>query len=151
MFGDKIQHDCISTSFLQICRCKSHKLLLGSFLSKLYSHLIKLLRPIERLPVLLEASNSLLLVIHGLMPSATMHVLLWQLEHPSDDIQSKSSAELALIIYYVNKSTVQPKLHVEVRKVLRNGLPQVAACTCRDNLLHLMLGPFFFSLINCLE
>lgn len=77
MFGDKIQHDCISTSFLQICRCKSYKLFLGSFLSKLYSHLIKLLRPIERLPVLLEASNSLLLVIHGLMPSATMHVLLW--------------------------------------------------------------------------
>ena len=92
-------------------------------LSKPYSHLIKLLRPIKGLPVLHEASNSLLLVIHGLMPSATVHVLLWQLEHPSDDIQSKSSAELALIIYYMNKTTVQPKLHMEVGKVLRDGLP----------------------------
>ena len=120
-------------------------------LSKPYSHLIKLLRPIEGLPVLHEASNSLLLVIHGLMPSATVHVLLWQLEHPSDDIQSKSSAELALIIYYMNKTTVQPKLHMEVGKVLRDGLPQVVAWACRDNLLHLMLGPFFFSFINRLE
>lgn len=85
------------------------------------------------------------------MPSTTVHVLLWQLEHPSNDIQSKSSTELALIIYYMNKATVQPELHMEVGKVLWNDLPQVAACTCRDNLLHLMLGPFFFSFIDSLE
>ena len=119
--------------------------------SKLYSHSIKLLCPIEGLPVLHEASNSLPLVIHGLMPSPTVHVLLRQLEHPSNDIQSKSSAELALVIYYMHKTTVQPKLHVEVGKVLWDDLPQVAACTCWDNLLHLMLGPFFFSFINSLE
>jgi hypothetical protein len=40
---------------------------------------------------------------------------------------------------------------VEVGKDLQDDLPQVAACTCRDNLLHLMLGPFFFSFINSLE
>jgi hypothetical protein len=38
---------------------------------------------------------------------------------------------------------------MEVSKVLRDDLPQVA--TCWNKLLHLMLGPFFFSLINCLE
>jgi hypothetical protein len=85
------------------------------------------------------------------MPSATVHVLLWQLEQPSDDIQSKSRTEIGLIIYYTNKFTVQSKLHMEVGKVLRDDLPQVTACTCRDKLLHLMLAPFFFGFVNCLK
>jgi hypothetical protein len=38
---------------------------------------------------------------------------------------------------------------VEVGKVLRDDLPQVA--TCWNKLLHLVLGPFFFSFIDCLE
>jgi hypothetical protein len=40
-------------------------------LSKLHSHLIKLLCPIEGLPSHHETSNSLLLVINGFMPSVT--------------------------------------------------------------------------------
>jgi hypothetical protein len=38
---------------------------------------------------------------------------------------------------------------MEVGKVLRDDLPQVT--TCWNQLLHLMLGPFFFSFVNCLK
>ena len=128
-------------SFLQKC--------VFQLLLRLYLHLLELLCPIEWLPVLHEAGNGLLLVIHGFVPPATVHVLPWQAHHPSHDIQSKTSAEIGLVVYHMDESTVQPKLYVEVGKVLWDDLPQVTAC--RDKLLHLMLGPFFFSFIDCLN
>jgi hypothetical protein len=49
----------------------------------------------------------------------------------------------------MDESTVQTKLYVEVGKVLWDDLLQVTACW--NKLLRLMLGPFFFRFVNCME
>ena len=54
------------------------------------------------------------------MPSTTVHVFLWQAEHPSYDVQAKTSIELFLIIDYMDISPVKAKFNMEVWEVLRD-------------------------------
>jgi hypothetical protein len=67
----------------------------------------------------------------------TSHLLPGKWSNRSDDIQSKTSIEVGLLaITWFRQSSP-------------GWLPQVTACW--NKLLHLMLGPFFFSFVNCLE
>lgn len=125
---------------------KIHYILM-SFTAQTIDSLVKLFRPIKVFPLACKAHNRFLLALHRLMPSSSIHVLFRQLKHPSDHIQSKIAIELLLIINHVSKPFVYPKLHVEVRKILRYRVPKTFHASV-DELLRVVLTPLALCFVD---
>ncbi|GER25497.1 dehydration-induced protein [Striga asiatica] len=110
---------------------------------------VQLLCPIKRLPMLGKSGDCLLLSLKRLVPPSTVHFLFWKLEHASNHVQPKAALEFLLVIYHVHKSSIEPKLHIKVGKVLGDG-PTQPFLTRVYQLLCIVLAPLIFSFVDCL-